>query len=124
MHSSSSAHRLSTLPEASDFTPTLAAYRIEAGRRATIIMEMNGSLAIETRDLCKTYRDGWFGRRRVPALAGVSLTVSRGEIFGLLGPNGAGKTTMIKVLLGLVHKTSGDAEILGRRAGDLEARRQ
>src|SRR5580692_9338946 len=96
---------------------------------ATIIVEltdgiaMNGSFAIETRDLCKTYRDGWFGRRRVPALAGVSLSVARGEIFGLLGPNGAGKTTLIKVLLGLVHKSSGDAELLGRPAGDIEARR-
>src|SRR5580658_10401490 len=96
---------------------------------ATIIMElfdgiaMNGSFAIETRDLCKTYRDGWFGRRRVPALAGVTLSVARGEIFGLLGPNGAGKTTLIKVLLGLVHKSSGNAELLGRPAGDIEARR-
>ncbi len=59
-----------------------------------------------------------------PALAGVSLSVARGEIFGLLGPNGAGKTTLIKVLLGLVHKTGGDAELLGRPAGDIEARRQ
>jgi ABC-2 type transport system ATP-binding protein len=84
---------------------------------------MNGSLAIETRDLSKTYRDGWFGRRRVPALAGVSLGVARGEIFGLLGPNGAGKTTLIKVLLGLVHKTAGEADLLGRPAGDIEARR-
>jgi len=96
---------------------------------ATIIVEltdgiaMNGSLAIETRDLSKTYRDGWFGRRRVPALNGVSLGVMRGEIFGLLGPNGAGKTTLIKVLLGLVHKTAGEAELLGRPAGDIEARR-
>jgi ABC-2 type transport system ATP-binding protein len=85
---------------------------------------MNGSLAIETRNLSKTYRDGWFGRRSHPALAGVSLSVARGEIFGLLGPNGAGKTTLIKVLLGLVHKTAGDAELLGRPAGDVEARRQ
>jgi ABC-2 type transport system ATP-binding protein len=85
---------------------------------------MNGSLAIETRNLSKTYRDGWFGRRSHPALAGVSLSVARGEIFGLLGPNGAGKTTLIKVLLGLVHKTGGDAELLGRPAGDIEARRQ
>ena len=99
-------------------------------RAATIIMErfneiaMNGSLAIETRNLSKTYRDGWFGRRSHPALAGVSLSVARGKIFGLLGPNGAGKTTLIKVLLGLVHKTAGDAELLGRPAGDIEARRQ
>ena len=85
---------------------------------------MFDSLAIQTRDLSKTYRDGWFGRRRVQALAGVTLSVNRGEIFGLLGPNGAGKTTLIKVLLGLVHKTSGDAEMLGRPAGHRPTRRQ
>lgn len=85
---------------------------------------MADSLAIETRDLCKTYRDGWFGRRRVRALDGVSLSVARGEIFGLLGPNGAGKTTLIKVLLGLVHKSSGDAELLGKPAGNRLARQQ
>ncbi len=84
---------------------------------------MNGSLAIQTRELSKTYRDGWFGRRRVPALAGVTLAVERGEIFGLLGPNGAGKTTLIKILLGLVHKSSGEAHLFGRNAGDREARR-
>src|SRR6202451_39552 len=85
---------------------------------------MNGSAAIETLNLSKTYRDGWFGRRRVPALSGVSLSVSRGEIFGLLGPNGAGKTTMIKVLLGLVHKSGGEAEMLGHPAGHRLTRRK
>jgi ABC-2 type transport system ATP-binding protein len=85
---------------------------------------MSDSFAIQTHDLSKTYRDGWFGRRRVQALSGVSLSVQRGEIFGLLGPNGAGKTTMIKVLLGLVHKTSGQAEMLGRPAGHRPTRRQ
>ena len=85
---------------------------------------MPDSLAIQTRDLSKTYRDGWFGRRRVPALAGVSLSVNRGEIFGLLGPNGAGKTTLIKILLGLVHKSSGEAQMLGRPAGHRLTRRK
>jgi ABC-2 type transport system ATP-binding protein len=85
---------------------------------------MPDSLAIQTHDLSKTYRDGWFGRRRVPALAGVSLSVNRGEIFGLLGPNGAGKTTLIKVLLGLVHKSSGEAQMLGRPAGHRLTRRK
>src|SRR4051794_40974876 len=84
---------------------------------------MNDSLAIETLDLSKTYRDGWFGQRAIPALAGVTLSVPRGEIFGLLGPNGAGKTTLIKILLGLVNKSGGDAGLLGRPAGDRKARR-
>lgn len=47
------------------------------------------------------------------AVDGISFTVSRGEIFGFLGPNGAGKTTTIRVLLGLLHPTSGKVNILG-----------
>jgi ABC-2 type transport system ATP-binding protein len=46
-------------------------------------------------------------------LKNVGFTVARGDIFGYLGPNGAGKTTTIRVLLGLLKPTSGDAFILG-----------
>ena len=49
----------------------------------------------------------------VQALAGVTVTVNRGEFFGLLGPNGAGKTTLISILAGLVHADRGVARILG-----------
>lgn len=73
---------------------------------------------IQVQDLKKTYRTGWFGSRRIEALKGVSLTVQPGEIFGLLGPNGAGKTTFIKILLGIARRTSGEASLLGHRAGD------
>ncbi len=73
-------------------------------------------LAIEVRNLHKTYRGGLFGRS-VQALRGVSLQVGRGEIFGLLGPNGAGKTTLIKILLGIVRRTGGQAMLLGKAAG-------
>ncbi len=62
--------------------------------------------AIETRDLHKQYDD-------VHALRGLSLEVEQGEFFGLLGPNGAGKTTFINILVGLVQKSSGDAEVFG-----------
>jgi ABC-2 type transport system ATP-binding protein len=52
------------------------------------------------------------------------MSVPRGEVFGFLGPNGAGKTTAVKVLLGLVAATGGEAFVLGRPAGDLETRRR
>lgn len=79
--------------------------------------------AIEVQDLRKIYRGGLFGRR-VQALRGVSLQVRRGEIFGLLGPNGAGKTTLIKILLGIVHRTSGHATLLGKPVGRRTSRRE
>jgi len=79
---------------------------------------------IEVRDLRKTYRSGLLRRRTVNALEGVSLDVPQGQIYGLLGPNGAGKTTLIKVLLGIVRKTSGDAHVLGHAAGEIAARRR
>ncbi|MFN0053446.1 MAG: ABC transporter ATP-binding protein [Planctomycetales bacterium] len=83
---------------------------------------MNAAPAIEVQDLRKTYRDGLFIRRSVAALRGVSFSVERGTIFGLLGPNGAGKTTLIKILLGIVRKSSGSATLLGRPAGDRSGR--
>ena len=79
--------------------------------------------AIEVQNLRKTYRDGLFGRRRIEALRGISFAVQPGEIFGLLGPNGAGKTTLIKVLLGVVRRSEGEASLLGRPAGDRIGRR-
>lgn len=45
----------------------------------------------------------------VTALDGVDLAVEQGEIFGFIGPNGAGKSTTIRVLLGMLRKTSGEA---------------
>src|SRR5260370_35851249 len=58
------------------------------------------------------------------ALAGLSMTVPRGGIFGFLGPNGAGKTTSVKLLLGLLKPTSGEAWALGQRTGALGTRRR
>jgi ABC-2 type transport system ATP-binding protein len=76
-----------------------------------------GSPAIYAADLRKQYR-------RTVALAGLSMTVGRGEVFGFLGPNGAGKTTAVKLLLGLSRPSSGEAMVLGAPAGDRETRRR
>jgi len=73
---------------------------------------------IVTRALSKTYRDFW-GRQKVRALKQLDLEIYRGEIFGLLGPNGSGKTTTIKLLLGLLFPSTGEAFVLGKRATDV-----
>jgi ABC-2 type transport system ATP-binding protein len=61
---------------------------------------------------------------RTVALAGLSMTVPRGEVFGFLGPNGAGKTTAVKLLLGLVGATAGEGWVLGAPLGDVPTRRR
>ncbi len=68
-------------------------------------------LAIDTKDLAKTYAG-------IRAVTGINLTVPRGSIYGFLGRNGAGKTTTIKMLLGLVRPTAGSARVLGMDALD------
>src|SRR3954462_15898464 len=73
--------------------------------------------AVQTERLSKTYKDFW-GRDKVRALDDLSLTISRGEVFGLLGPNGSGKSTTIKLLLGLIFPSRGTAQLLGKPAGD------
>jgi len=100
----------------------LPAWRGTRPRSATGVIIVSAP-AIVVDSLKKTYRDGWIFRRQVEALRGVSFAVERGTIFGLLGPNGAGKTTLIKVLIGIVRKTAGGAELLGYPAGDRRGRR-
>ncbi|MFT4010179.1 MAG: ATP-binding cassette domain-containing protein [Nocardioidaceae bacterium] len=68
-------------------------------------------LVIETTRLRKEY--GRPGRRRVAAVDGLDLAVTRGSIHGLLGPNGAGKTTTLRLLLGLARPTSGQMRLFG-----------
>ena len=64
--------------------------------------------AVEVADLVKTYRGGG-----VAAVAGISFTTRRGEIFGLLGPNGSGKTTTVRILVTLLRQTAGTALVGG-----------
>jgi ABC-2 type transport system ATP-binding protein len=79
---------------------------------------MAKDIVVETRNLTKTYRDFW-GRKKKTALQALSMHIERGEIFGLLGPNGSGKTTTIKLLLGLLFPTSGDAFVFGEEAAQV-----
>ncbi len=67
---------------------------------------------VEVENLTKIFAASGKGGA-VKALDGVTLSVGEGTIFGLLGPNGAGKTTLVKILLGIVRPTSGNAKLLG-----------
>jgi len=71
--------------------------------------------ALETHGLRKE-----FGAK--VAVADLSLSIERGEVFGFLGPNGAGKTTSLKMLLALVEPTSGTGSVLGAPLGDRATR--
>jgi ABC-2 type transport system ATP-binding protein len=69
-------------------------------------MDTSNSLVIETQNLSKTYKE-------TQALKGLNLTVKQNSIFGFLGPNGAGKSTTIKILLGLIQPSEGQATVFG-----------
>jgi ABC-2 type transport system ATP-binding protein len=87
------------------------------GARAIDASVNDEPLSVETRSLRKSYG-------RMVAVSDLSLSVRQGEIFGFLGPNGAGKTTSVKMLMGLIRPTSGQARLLGRPLGDREAKRK
>jgi len=73
------------------------------------------NLAIDARRLRKE-----FGKK--VAVEDFTLEVSRGEVFGFLGPNGAGKTTAVKMMMGLIYPTAGEAALLGKPLGDRPTR--
>lgn len=73
--------------------------------------------AISTNRLTKDYGNG-------RGVRDVSFRIGNGEAFGFLGPNGAGKSTIVKMLVGLITPTAGDARIFGMAAGSVEARRR
>jgi ABC-2 type transport system ATP-binding protein len=75
---------------------------------------------VEIENLTKDYEVGFWRKRKVRSLDGLTLSVERGEIFGFLGANGAGKTTTLKLLMRLIYPTAGRARILGRDISDVE----
>ncbi len=79
---------------------------------------------IEINDLVKDYETGFFKKKKVRAVDGVTLSVRGGQIFGFLGGNGAGKTTTIKMLMSLLFPTSGTAKILGQDISDFTMHRK
>jgi ABC-type multidrug transport system ATPase subunit len=80
----------------------------------TSTLAMESELVIETRALTKRYGEA------IVAVDTLDLRVRRGEVYGFLGPNGAGKTTTLRMLLGLVRPTSGQAAVLGAAPGSPE----
>jgi ABC-2 type transport system ATP-binding protein len=92
------------------FPPVVAVPRAEVSLMSDVI--------VETRKLTKIYRDFW-GRQKKTALRALNVEIRKGEIFGLLGPNGSGKTTTIKLLLGLLFPTEGEAFVFGQPAADV-----
>ena len=76
---------------------------------------MNNNYAIKVTNLTKRYR-------QLVAVDDISFEVNKGEFFGFLGPNGAGKTTTIRMLTGIIGKSSGEARVMGYPAGSIEAK--
>src|ERR1041385_1435443 len=74
---------------------------------------------IEINNLTKDYEVGFWRKRKVRALDGLSLSVEPHQIFGFLGANGAGKTTTLNLLMRLIFPTGGSARILGHDIGNV-----
>lgn len=77
-----------------------------------------GEPVVEAAGLTKTFTDFWM-RAKARAVDGIDFEIRRHEIFGLLGPNGSGKSTTIKMILGLLHKSSGRLSVFGREPSDV-----
>lgn len=106
------------MPTAKPFPADSAGSALGRTGAAGGMISYRSMLAVEVRDLTKTFRSGWFPRRVTRALRGVSLSIPRGVIFGLLGPNGAGKTTLLSILATLLLPDSGQARVLGHDVVD------
>ncbi len=84
---------------------------------AAVLTENLSKVYVKRRSLREMALRPFARAGQVTGLAGVSLEVRHGEIFGLLGPNGAGKTTLLKILACLILPTEGSAVVNGARIG-------
>ena len=84
---------------------------------------MSDTPAVEIINLVKEFKTS-FRRQPIRAVAGVSLTIAAGEVYGLIGPNGSGKSTTMKALLGLLAPTSGTCAIFGHDSAKVDSRRE
>jgi ABC-2 type transport system ATP-binding protein len=82
------------------------------------------SVVVQTFDLSKTYRTGFWMNQKVESLKKCTLSVAAGETFGLLGPNGAGKTTLLKTLLGIIRPTTGRGFLFGHPLGERQLKQR
>ncbi|MCH8342948.1 MAG: ABC transporter ATP-binding protein [Planctomycetes bacterium] len=78
---------------------------------------------VEAVGLTKVFRDFWL-RTKARAVDNVDFEIHPSEIFGLLGPNGSGKSTIIKMILGLLHKTRGRLSVFGKAPSDVSIKRR
>jgi len=90
--------------------------------RDTPTASATSEIVVRCSGLTKIFRDFWM-RNRVCAVDGIGLEIYRGEVFGLLGPNGSGKSTTVKLILGLLHRTSGRITVFGKRAEDVATKK-
>jgi ABC-2 type transport system ATP-binding protein len=79
--------------------------------------------AVEVENLTKVFSLG-LGKEYVVAIDNLSFRVDAGEVYGLIGPNGSGKSTTMKVVLGLMAPSKGEARVFGLDSGDIRARNE
>lgn len=106
-------------PEAEPCPAQAPGARVEPGataRAGTATATATGEPALEVRDVRCTFGG-------LAALAGVSLTVRRGEVVGIIGPNGAGKTTLFNLITGVTRPSSGDIRVFGKSVVGLPSHR-
>ncbi len=88
-----------------------------------MIVSENSYNVVEAVGLTKVFKDFWM-RTKARAVDNVTFEIRAHEIFGLLGPNGSGKSTIIKMILGLLHKTRGRISVFGRSPSEVNIKKR